>query len=33
MKDENGIETSEWEIASINKMISYGFGYLIVITY
>jgi len=30
MKDDNGIETSEWEIASTNKMISYGFGYLIV---
>ena len=30
MKDENGIETSEWEIASTNKMISYGFGYLII---
>ncbi len=30
MKDENGIETSEWEIAPTNKMISYGFGYLIV---
>lgn len=30
MKNENEIEPSEWEIASTNKMISYGFGYLIV---
>ncbi len=30
MKDENGTETSEWEIASTSKMISYGFGYLII---
>jgi GPH family glycoside/pentoside/hexuronide:cation symporter len=30
MENEIGIDKSEWEIASTNKMISYGFGYLIV---
>ena len=30
MNDINKIESSEWEIASTSKMVSYGFGYLII---